>query len=272
MTSPSVNPGSPVPPSQQIAALLRTAITDGRYQPGERLPSIPALTERYGVAKQTVQRAIDQLRLEGTLITKPGSGTYVRGSRRRLAQLARGRYGTARGYHAALPTRYRRRVYAAGPEPAPDLAARAFGVPAGQPLLARRHLLLDGEQPVELGVTWLPHDLYGSPLSQPEPLGRPLYQAVEEATRRRYDAGTDQITARLASPEEAQLLRIRRDTAVLVLLHRARDTHGDTIEVTELCWPGPTSTLVDEYRVPRPAPGQHGDLTPPEPGDDLTLA
>ncbi|MGH3647922.1 MAG: GntR family transcriptional regulator [Micromonosporaceae bacterium] len=267
----SINPGSPVPPSQQIAAQLRTAITGGTYQPGERLPSIPALTERYGVAKQTVQRAIDQLRLEGTLVTKPGSGTYVRGTRRRLAQLARGRYGPVRGYHAALPTRYRQRVYAAGPEPAPDAVCRAFGVPPEGRVLARRHLLLDGEQPVELGVSWLSPQLSGE-LAVPEPLGRPLYQAVEEATGKRYGTVTDQITARLASPEEAQLLRIRRDTAVLVLLHQARDTDGEILEVTELCWPGPTSTLVDEYRVPRSAPGQHGDLTPPEPGDDLTLA
>ncbi|MGH3712346.1 MAG: GntR family transcriptional regulator [Micromonosporaceae bacterium] len=268
----SINPGSPVPPSQQIAAALRTAITAGTYQPGERLPSIPALTERYGVAKQTVQRAIDQLRLEGTLITKPGSGTYVRGTRRRLAQLARGRYGPVRGYHAALPTRYRQRVYAVGPEPPPAVVGRAFGVPAEGVLLARRHLLLDGEQPVELGVSWLSQQDGDAPLGRPEPLGRPLYQEVEEVTGRRYGTVTDQVTARLASPDEAQLLRIRPDTAVLVLLHLARDTEGQTLEVTELCWPGPTSTLVDEYRVPESAPGQHGDLTPPAPGDDLTLA
>lgn len=268
----SINPGSPVPPSQQIAAQLRNAIQGGVYQPGERLPSIPALTERYGVAKQTVQRAIDQLRLEGTLITKPGSGTYVRGTRRRLAQLARGRYGAARGYHAALPTRYRQRVYAAALETAPAAVTRALGVPHGEPVLARRHLLVDGEQPVEHGVTWLAPQLRTSELGTPEPLGRPLYQAVEEATGRRYGTVTDQITARLASPEEAQLLRIRADTAVLVLLHQARDADGEVIEVTELCWPGPTSTLVDEYRVPGTAPGRVGDLTPSEPGDDLTLA
>lgn len=268
-----INPGSPAPPHQQIATHLREQITAGVYQPGDRLPSIPALTERYGVAKQTVQRAIDQLRLEGTLLTKPGSGTYVRGSRRRLSRLSRGRYGPVRGYHAGLPTRYRIRVYFAGTEQPPPDVARAFEVSPESTLLVRRHLVVDREQPVELGASWLvPHGLTGTELARAQSLDRPLYQVVEEATGRRYGAATDQITARLASPEEAQLLRIRRDTPVLLLLHRARDTAGDVIEVSQACWPGPTSTLVDEYQVPGLTPGQYPGLELPGPGGDLTLA
>lgn len=269
----SINPGSPATPSQQIAAQLRSAIVAGRYQPGEQLPSIPSLTQRYGVAKQTVQRAIDQLRLEGVLLTKPGSGTFVRGGRRRLSRLARGRYGVARGYHAALPTRYRERIQSVGLRQPTTEVARVFGVPAEGSLLARRQLLVDGEQPVELSTVWLaPSELAGTELTEPQNLGRPLYQAVEEATGRRYGTVTDQITARLATPEEAQLLRIRPDTPVLALLHVARDTTGEVIEVSQTCWPGPTSSLVDEYQVPAPTPGRHGDLTPPDPGSDLTLA
>ncbi|MQA24575.1 MAG: GntR family transcriptional regulator [Micromonosporaceae bacterium] len=273
-----INPGSPENPSRQIAAQLRAQILGGSYQPGERLPSIPALTEGYGVAKQTVQRAIDQLRIEGLLVTKPGSGTYVRATRRRLSRLSRGRYGTVRGYHAALPVRYRRRVYFAGIEqPSGDVAhafGAASGAASGASLLVRRHLLVDGEQPVEVGAAWLspggiPRD---DALLRAEALDQPLYQAVEEATGRRYGTAADQITTRLATPDEAQLLRIRPDTPVLALLHIARDTHGDVIEVSTCCWPGPTSALTDEYQVPGPTPGQHGELTPPEPGSDLTLA
>src|SRR5690606_11337728 len=118
---------------------------------------------------------------------------------------------------------------------------------------------------------WLaPDPLRDTPLARPEPLDRPLYQVVEEETGRRYDRVTDQITARLASLDEAQLLRIRRDTPVLVLLHTAYDTDGMVIEVSQTCWPGPTSAVIDEYRVPRPTPGRYGDLTGPEPGSELT--
>src|SRR5215471_14899637 len=125
------NPGAAEFPHRQIAAKLRLRIRRGEWAPGERLPSIPAIAESYGVAKQTVQRTIDQLRVEGLLITKPGSGTYVRGTRRKLNRLSRGRYGGERGYHADLAARYRQQLLEVGRSAATGEIADAFGVPAG---------------------------------------------------------------------------------------------------------------------------------------------
>src|SRR5919204_3795685 len=110
MAAMEVNPGAAEHPHRQIAAQLRARIRRGDWAPGERLPSIPAIAQMYGVAKQTVQRTIDALRIEGLLITKPGSGTYVRGTRRKLNRLSRGRYGSQRGYHADLAARYKQQL------------------------------------------------------------------------------------------------------------------------------------------------------------------
>src|SRR6476661_4709450 len=121
-----VNPGAAEWPHLQIAANLRARIRRGDWAAGERLPSIPAMATMFGVAKQTIQRTVDQLRLEGLLITKPGSGTYVRGTRRRLNRLSRGRYGTHRGYHADLAARYRQHLIEVGHAPAPAEVADAF--------------------------------------------------------------------------------------------------------------------------------------------------
>src|SRR6266705_1409341 len=136
----TINPGAAEFPHRQIAAQLKERIRRGDWQPGERLPSIPAMAEMFGVAKQTVQRTVDQLRVEGVLITKPGSGTYVRGTRRRLNRLSRGRYGVQRGYHADLAARYRQQLIEAGRAPAPAEIAEAFGVSPGTELVVRRHL------------------------------------------------------------------------------------------------------------------------------------
>src|SRR5215212_3171639 len=127
----TINPGAAEFPHRQIAAQLRAQIRRGDWGPGERLPSIPAIAQMYGVAKQTVQRTLDQLRVEGLLITKPGSGTYVRRTRRRLNRLSRGRYGGHRGYHADLAARYRQYLAEVGRAPAPPEVADAFGVPDG---------------------------------------------------------------------------------------------------------------------------------------------
>jgi GntR family transcriptional regulator len=258
----SINPGTAEFPHRQIAAQLRARIHRGEWTPGERLPSIPAIAAMYGVAKQTVQRTIDQLRVEGLLITKPGSGTYVRGTKRRLNRLSRGRYGNQRGYHADLAARYRQQLIFVGRAAAPAEVAEAFGLSPGAELLARRHLVRTADAPVEVGASWLrPADATGTSLERHEVFGRPLYQEVEEVTGRRYATATDQLSARQPTREEAEVLQIRPDTPVLVLLHVAYDAEHRPIEVAQAAWPGPMTTLTEEYRVPGARPG-----LPDEPG------
>jgi GntR family transcriptional regulator len=248
----TVNPGAAEHPHRQIATMLRQRIRTGEWGPGERLPAIPTIAASYGVAKQTVQRSIDALRVEGLLITRPGSGTFVRGTRRRLNRLSRGRYGSRRGYHSDLAARYRQRLVSVGTSPAPPEVADAFGVPDGAPLIARRHVVQTEEgHPVEVGVSWLrPADADGTSLTQERAFGRPLYQEVEDATGRRYASATDHLSARLPSRDEAEVLQIRPDTPVLHLLHVAYDAEHRPIEVAQATWPGPVTTLTETYPIP----------------------
>ncbi len=265
----TVNPGAAEVPHRQIASQLRAYIRRGDLAPGERLPSIPALAVEYGVARQTVQRAIDQLRVEGLVLTRPGSGTYVRGSRRSMHRLSRARYGTARGYHRDMPARYRQHLTSVGRDAAPEEVATLFGLPAGTELLVRRHVLYLGDQPAEVGAAWFrPRDVADSPVTQPDPLRGPLYLHVEEATGRRYTRASDHITARQPTRLEAELLQVRPDTPVLVLLHAAYDAGGDAIEVAQATWPGPGTALIDEYAVPQHP--KRGHL--PDDGYDIVLA
>src|SRR3954465_4349740 len=187
----TIKPGAAEFPHRQIAAQLRERIRREEWQPGERLPSIPAIAEMFGGAKQTVQRAVDQLRVEGILITKPGSGASVRGPRRRLNRLSRGRYGAHRGYHADLAARYRQQLVAVGREPAPPEVADAFGVRDGTEMLVRRHIVRTDESTVELGASWFRvAETSGTSLERAEAFGRPLYQQAEEALGKRYTSAT----------------------------------------------------------------------------------
>ncbi|HKE67029.1 MAG TPA: GntR family transcriptional regulator [Micromonosporaceae bacterium] len=247
----AVNPGVTEHPHRQIAGEIRSRIRRGDWAPGERLPSIPAIAEMYGVAKQTVQRAVDQLRIEGVLITKPGSGTYVRGSRRKLNRLSRGRYGTQRGYHADLAARYRQQLVGVGRAPAPGEVADCFGVPVGTELVVRRHVVRTPDATAEVGASWLrPEDADGTSLARMESFGRPLYQEVEDVTGRVYATATDQLTARLPTREECEILAIRPDTPVLHLVHVAYDRSHRPIEVAVATWPGPMTVLTEQYAIP----------------------
>jgi GntR family transcriptional regulator len=69
--------GDPRPPYLQIADDLRRQIKVGRYQPGDRLPSLPAMSATYRSAAETVRRALGRLRDEGLVATQSTRGTFV---------------------------------------------------------------------------------------------------------------------------------------------------------------------------------------------------
>jgi GntR family transcriptional regulator/MocR family aminotransferase len=56
---------------------LRSAILDGRLQPGLRLPATRALADAYGVSRNTAVAAYDLLLSEGYLVARPRLGAYV---------------------------------------------------------------------------------------------------------------------------------------------------------------------------------------------------
>lgn len=62
---------------RQIAAVLRTRVTDGTYQPGHAIPTAAALAEEFGVAANTVRQATALLREEGYLVGAQGRGVFV---------------------------------------------------------------------------------------------------------------------------------------------------------------------------------------------------
>jgi DNA-binding transcriptional regulator YhcF (GntR family) len=74
----ALDPDDPRPPYQQVANALRAAILTRKLAPGEKLPSGSALASRYGVARMTVQQAIRVLRDEGLVVSRQGSGVFVR--------------------------------------------------------------------------------------------------------------------------------------------------------------------------------------------------
>jgi DNA-binding transcriptional regulator YhcF (GntR family) len=74
----SLDQDDPRPPYIQIANQLRAAILTKKLASGEKLPSGAELAKQYGVARQTVQNGLDILRGEGLIVSRQGSGVFVR--------------------------------------------------------------------------------------------------------------------------------------------------------------------------------------------------
>ncbi|WP_323844253.1 PLP-dependent aminotransferase family protein [Microbulbifer magnicolonia] len=61
----------------QLEAWLLQGIKEGRWRPGERLPSIRSLCREHAVAKATVQHALQRLEAKGLVEARPKAGHFV---------------------------------------------------------------------------------------------------------------------------------------------------------------------------------------------------
>ncbi|MFJ5883260.1 GntR family transcriptional regulator [Kitasatospora cineracea] len=76
----SLDPDDSRPPYQQVSSSLRASILTKKpgFETGDKLPSGPELAKHFGVARGTVDKALDLLRQEGLIVTRQGSGSFVR--------------------------------------------------------------------------------------------------------------------------------------------------------------------------------------------------
>jgi GntR family transcriptional regulator len=68
---------SPVPFYFQLSELLEQEIVSGRWRPGLRLPSEPAIAEHFGLSRTTIRQALGRLEQEGLIQRRKGQGTFV---------------------------------------------------------------------------------------------------------------------------------------------------------------------------------------------------
>lgn len=71
----------------QVAEYLREEIVSGKHEPAKKLPTERALSDRLGVSRVTVRRALRSLEEERLISRKQGSGTYVSPSSNRRIPL-----------------------------------------------------------------------------------------------------------------------------------------------------------------------------------------
>jgi len=91
MLNVKVSKSDPTDLYEQVAAEIRRAIAEGEAKPGERLPPARDLAAELEVNRNTVLRALRQLRDEGLLEFRRGRGISVAGTPERGAVVQKAR-------------------------------------------------------------------------------------------------------------------------------------------------------------------------------------
>lgn len=242
------------PAFKQIADDLRQQIESGSLAAGDRVLSEAQMMAAYGVARMTVRQALAVLKAEGLLIAEHGRGVFVRGKPvvRRVASdrfARRHREGQAAFIAEAegvgapsvdqLEVAYER--------PNPEVRDCLRLTSRDRVLARRRRYLLDG-QPVELASSYLPAIMAkGTQIEKRHTGPGGIYARLEEAGHELAEF-SEEVAARMPTPEERQRLLLTEGTPVLTVRRIAFDRAGVPVEMTDTVKAAPSYVL--EYRFP----------------------
>lgn len=221
-----VDPGSPEPLYFQVARQLHAAIEDGRLPAGTRLDNEVDLAASLRMSRPTIRQAIQSLVNQGLLVRKRGVGTQVVRTRvsrpLRLSSL----HDDLTDLGGTPETRVLlNQVIDVGADVAELLEA-----PGLTRVRRLRRVRSTGGEPLAVMNNYLPDGIIDP--TDDELREKGLYQLLRSAGVRLHAAQQD-IGARLATEEDAELLDEQPGAALLTM---RRTTYDDTGRVVEHGW------------------------------------
>lgn len=232
---------------EEIAESLRARIAAGEFAPGGTIPSGRDLAEQWGVSRATAIKAVDVLRNDGVVVAKQGTGFVV--TETPVARAAGARRAGSTRILGGMP--FLRVGVPDWAEP-PARVAQALGLAPGVLALRRvRVLQLPDGSAHSCVEAWFPPEIVEAAprLSGAAPIAEGTTRYVRRETGRFPAEGVDVITVRLATEVEAERLGVLEGSAVVVLLHTARDQEGRPLVCEKGVTPASLFEQVDTYAM-----------------------
>jgi GntR family transcriptional regulator len=212
--------GGPLPRYYQLKEIIRQKVTGGQWGPGTPIPSERELCEQYGISRMTARQSITELVNDGYLYREQGKGTFVAQPKitQQLIQLTG--FTEDMEARAKLPAT---QVLSHQMVHADAVIAAALRIKTGQLLFKVQRLRLANGEPLAIETSLVNfigcEHLMGEDLEH-----QSLYQILLQKYGQPPREADQELEARLATEEEARLLKINKGDPVL---HIHRTTYTD---------------------------------------------
>lgn len=225
-----------------IANALRSDLAEGRYAPGDKLPTEAALAIRFGVNRHTVRHGISALVDEGLIRTRRGAGAFVA--------------ATPTDYPIGKRVRFHKNLVAAGRRPekrvlhienraATKGEAEALRIPPGHQICAYHGLSLADGQPVAVFESLFPLARLPDIAAALE-ASSGVTEALKSAGVSDYTRATTRLTAVRATVTQALHLLVTEGDPLLRSSSVNVDEGGQPVEYGRTWFAGDRITLTLE--------------------------
>jgi phosphonate metabolism transcriptional regulator PhnF len=195
-----------------IIRWFETEISARRLVPGDKLPTEQQICDQFSTNRHTVRRALAHLQDRGLVESTQGRGSFVRRPTLLYHIGRRTRFSTTLQQQAANPET---RTLTLDTRAAEPHVAAALGLKSGAPTIFIERLGLANGEPVSIARHWFSFDRF--------PYFGLFYKRSLSITQTLIDSGVldytrkqTKVSARLPTPQEAQLLHLPRHIPLLI--------------------------------------------------------
>jgi GntR family histidine utilization transcriptional repressor len=224
-------PGGPAAPYLRVKQHLRDGLAQGRWSPGEQMPSEAELTAQFGVSRMTVNRALRELQTEGMVERVQGVGTFAAQLHRMSSTLK------VRDLHEEIEARGHRHhleVHLQREERAGEALARQLGLPPGAPVFHSIVVHFDNGEPLQCEDRFVHPERAPGYLEVDFTQTTPTQHLLEVAP---FWEAQFNIQAGLPTAQEARLLGLDPASPCLIVVRRTAN-RDSPVTLVRLVHPG----------------------------------
>jgi len=199
---------------KQIKNALLSAIDNSDISPGEKIPSLEDLSQRYGVSRMTARQAVQELVREGRLYTVIGKGTFV-SKKTKIEPPMNSVWGFSDSFSSTEGDNLSRLLSMEILKPDDEIAEK-LKISKDNKIYKLSRLRLIDQKPVAVEFSHLPFDRFPN-LDQYDWNSVSLYATLCKTYKVKLSHGKQFVETGCASSNIASLLEVQPNTPVLIM-------------------------------------------------------